>query len=198
MKSPTVIIAAYNEEKTIEKTLSSIQNQGAEVIVVASGNDKTKEKAEEHPATDKVLKDKKESGAGAARNQGARNASEEILLFTDADTEVPSDWVKKHVRHYKKESVVGVGGPLKPLQKTIRHKVLFKILSDWWYRVSWVFGFVQLSGSNCSYRKKDFLKEKGFNEEISFMEDTELSLRMKKHGKIVYDKEAWVKTSARR
>lgn len=194
----SVIIPAYNEESNIERTLDSLKGQDAQVIVVVGGDDNTRQKAVQHPVTDKVLDDEKESGPGPARNQGAREASGDVVLFTDAETVVQHNWVKNHLSCYTSEDIIGVGGQCKPLSSKLKHKILFKILSDYWYRASWKVGFIQGSGWNCSYRRQEFLKENGFDEEIPFMEDTELSLRMKKHGKIIYDPSIWIKTSVRR
>lgn len=193
----SVIIPAYNEEDSISLTLDSLKGQDAEVIVVVDGDDSTEDIAESHEAVDKVVSGEG-TGAGAARNRGLEASNGEVVLFTDADTIVPSDWVKKHVRHYKDESVVGVGGPARPIEDSLKNRVMFRINVDYWYRISWKFGFIQQPGFNASFRKKDFTEEGGFNETISFLEDTELSLRMKKHGKIPYDKHTKVETSARR
>lgn len=193
----SVIIPAYNEEDSIGLTLDSLKGQNAEVIVVVDGEDCTEDIAESHEAVDKIVSGKG-TGAGAARNTGVEASKGEVVIFTDADTIVPDDWVKRHLSHYEDNSVVGVGGPARPIEDSLKNKAMFKINVDYWYRVSWKFGFIQQPGFNASFRKKDFMEEEGFNENISFLEDTELSLRMKKNGRIHYDKHTKVKTSARR
>ncbi|WP_332899794.1 glycosyltransferase [Haladaptatus sp. CMSO5] len=193
-----VVIAAYEEADSIGRTFDAIAGQDAEVIVVVGGDDETAEIAMAHDAVDRVLRDEAEDGPSAARNQGARAASAEVVCFTDADTVVPNYWVAKHRRHYTDETVAGVGGPLRPQGNSTKHRILFKLLSDYWYRMAWPVGFVQQSGNNCSYRRSAFLEAGGFDEEIPFMEDTELSLRMKHYGRIVYDKECPVYTLTRR
>ncbi|MFC6733389.1 MULTISPECIES: glycosyltransferase family 2 protein [unclassified Haladaptatus] len=193
-----VVIAAYEEADSIGRTLDSLDGQDAEVIVVVGGDDGTDDIATEHPAVDRVLPDEEEDGPSAARNQGARAADAPVVCFTDADTVVPNHWVAKHRRHYTDDDVVGVGGPLRPTEDSTKHRVLFKLLTDYWYRAAWPVGFVQQSGNNCSYRRSAFLDADGFDEEIPFMEDTELSLRMKQYGRVVYDKECPVYTSTRR
>ncbi|WP_252699192.1 glycosyltransferase [Natronosalvus vescus] len=100
-------------------------------------------------------------GPGWARNSGAERATGDVLCFTDADTVVPPTWVGDHSRHYRRPEVVGVGGPLDPLESGLRHRVCFRILSDWWYRVSWLLGFVQQPGSNCSVRRTAFERHGG-------------------------------------
>jgi len=134
----------------------------------------------------------------AARNRGAEVAEGDVLLFTDADTVVPPDWVDRHRAHYDRSQVVGVGGPARPLDGRLRDEVLFAVLSDWWYRVSWPLGFVQQPGFNCSVRRDDFCAIGGYDETIPFQEDTELSLRLKERGEIVYDPDCVVCTSPRR
>jgi hypothetical protein len=48
------------------------------------------------------------------------------------------------------------------------------------------------------YKKREFLRIGGFNIHVSFFEDTELSMRMIKEGKLMVDGELWVRTSTRR
>ena len=193
----TVVVPAYEEADTLGRTLDSLRGQEAEVIVVAGGGDGTADVAGAHEAVDLVLQDDGD-GPGAARNRGAEAAAGDVLLFTDADTVVPPDWVSRHLAHYHREAVVGVGGPGRPLDGRLRDEVLFFVLSDWWYRVSWPLGFVQQPGFNASVRRDAFEAIGGYDEAISFQEDTELSLRLKALGEIVYDPECTVRTSPRR
>lgn len=193
-----VVVPAYNEHATIERTLDALHGQGADVIVVVGGDDGTEALARAHPATNRVIADTVESGPATARNQGARAVENTVVCFTDADTIVPPKWVGRHLSHYHDPSVIGVGGPLQPLDGDRLDTVLFKLLSDWWYRVSWPLGFVQASGNNCSYRREPFIDAGGFNESLSFVEDTDCSLRMHDRGKMVYDPRMPVETSVRR
>jgi cellulose synthase/poly-beta-1,6-N-acetylglucosamine synthase-like glycosyltransferase len=193
-----VVIPAYNERATIESTLDSLDGQEADVIVVVGGDDGTEAVARTHPTTNRVITDATENGPATARNQGARAAENTVVCFTDADTIVPPKWVRRHLSHYQDPSVIGVGGPLQPLDGDWTDTVLFKLLSDWWYRASWPLGFVQASGNNCSYRREPFLDAGGFDESISFVEDTDCSLRMRNQGTMVYDPDTVVETSIRR
>ena len=193
-----VVIPAYNERATIEDTLDALHGQEADVIVVTGGDDGTEAVVHAHPATNHVIVDTAENGPATARNQGARAAETPVVCFTDADTIVPPRWVDRHLSHYHDPSVIGVGGPLQPLDGDWTDTVLFKLLSDSWYRVSWPLGFVQASGNNCSYRREPFLDAGGFDESMSFIEDTDCSLRMHDRGTMVYDPRTAVETSVRR
>ncbi len=181
----------------LERCLSSLAGQDAELVVVASGDDGTRELAAAHDAVDVLVRDE-ENGPGAARNRGVDAASGDVVLFTDADTVVPSDWMRNHLRHYADGNVVGVGGPARPIEDDLKNRVLFKVLSDWWYRVSWPLGLVQQPTFNCSYRTSVFHEHDGFDETIPMMEDTELSMRVRHAGDVVYDTDTEVETSARR
>lgn len=197
MIAASVVVPAHNEANRLERCLSSLAGQDAELVVVAGGEDGTPEVAASHDAVDVVVRDENQ-GPGAARNRGVEAATGDVVLFTDADTVVPDDWVETHVRHYEDEDVVGVGGPAEPLEGGLRNRVLFKLLSDWWYRLSWPVGFVQLPTFNCSYRTATFREHGGFDESIPMLEDSELSLRLRGAGTLPYDPETRVKTSARR
>jgi len=191
----SVVVPAYNEEKTISKCLSAIAGQDCELITVVGGSDGTAKAAKKYG---KVIEDTACKGAGAARNLGAKAAEGSIVLFTDGDTIVPADWVGDYGRVFEDRGVVAAGGAVKPLGGTWVDKAVYKINQDWLYRATAALGFYQLSGNNCGYRRKAFLAEKGFDEGMSMLEDTELPARMKKRGRVVFDAGITVSTSPRR
>lgn len=193
----TVVIPAYDEAATVGRALDALVGQDAEVVVVVDGTDATADVAREHAAVDAVVEGTGR-GPGAARNRGAERGDGDVLLFTDADTVVPDDWVERHRRHYARDGVVGVGGPALPLDGGRLDEALFTVLSDWWYRVSWPLGFVQQPGFNASVRRSAFETIGGFDESLAFQEDTDLSMRLKHHGDVVYDADCVVRTSPRR
>ncbi|WP_254764311.1 glycosyltransferase [Natrinema marinum] len=197
----SVVVPARDEGDHLERTLDALAAQRfdgrLEVIAVASG-ETTISVAREHPIVDRVLIDDRRAGPGPARNRGTTVADGDVLLFTDADTVVPPTWVRRHYRHYATPGVVGVGGPLRPLEAGIRHRACFRLLSDWWYRACWPLGFVQQPGPNCSVRRTAFEAIDGFDESLGFLEDTDLSLRLSREGTVVYDHTCPVETSARR
>lgn len=92
----SVIIPAYNSEKTIEKTLDSLQNQTKpelirEVIIINDGaTDATKNKVEQYKSREGcnlniILYNQQNAGVAAARNAGIRMATADYLAFLDSD-----------------------------------------------------------------------------------------------------------------
>ncbi len=90
----SIIIPLYNREKTITKTLASLQKQtyqNFEVIIVNDGSTDNSEKtvAKYLQATQANISylfiNQKNQGAPAARNRGFKESKGEFVLFCDAD-----------------------------------------------------------------------------------------------------------------
>ena len=82
----SVIIPAYNAEKTIGKTLEALLNQtykDYEVIVVDDGSkDRTSEIMKKYMKKSKKIKliKQKNAGPAAARNNGAKHSKGDVLI----------------------------------------------------------------------------------------------------------------------
>ena len=125
MKKPfvSVIIPTLNEEKYIEKTLKALKNQDFEgkfEIIVADGmsKDNTVKIAEKY--ADKVILVKKK-GIAAGRNEGARVAKGDVLIFVDADTVLLPNTISELVKAFKDKKVVGAACPIIPLSAKIEN-----------------------------------------------------------------------------
>jgi glycosyltransferase involved in cell wall biosynthesis len=99
----SVIIPTYNEERSIQDCLGSLDKQkysDFEVIVVDDGStDETMERVNSFSSRNfqlRVLK-QKHKGAGAARNLGASEAHGDILVFVDADMTFERVFLRKLV-----------------------------------------------------------------------------------------------------
>jgi glycosyltransferase involved in cell wall biosynthesis len=84
----TVVIPAYRAEDTVARTIKSVQAQPGvvcEIIVVIDGNiDRTAEVAASFEHV-RVLVNRMNQGASAARNRGLFGASSDYIMFLDAD-----------------------------------------------------------------------------------------------------------------
>ena len=97
----SVLIPAYNAEKTIHRCLDSILAQiycDIEVIVVNDGStDSTLAELQAYAKKDERVKviDQLNSGVAAARNTALDNASGEYILYVDADDWIEPDTVER-------------------------------------------------------------------------------------------------------
>lgn len=94
----SVIIPAYNAEATLPLTLKSLARHPArcevEIIVVDDASpDRTADCA--RPLADRVLVMDGNQGPSLARNEGARAATGDVYLFTDADVEFLPDTMER-------------------------------------------------------------------------------------------------------
>lgn len=118
----SLIIAAYNEQVVIaEKIENSLQldypRDRLEIMVVADGSsDRTAEIVRSYAAQGVVLLDSPERrGKSAALNRGVKQASGEILIFSDANAFYYEDAIRKLVRNFDDPAVGCVSG-----KKTVR------------------------------------------------------------------------------
>lgn len=105
----SVIIAAYNSEKYIEKCLDSIFNQtfkDFEVIVVNDGStDQTKNICVRYAAehNNMVLINQENGGLSNARNSGLNVCQGEYVAFSDSDDYVEINWLQTFMDAIGKE-----------------------------------------------------------------------------------------------
>jgi len=117
--SVSVVIAAFNEAKVIERTLTAVlANDYAgplEVIVVDDGSaDDTAGEVGRAFADSRVRVMRQENaGKAAALNRGITGASGEIIIALDADTIFARDTINKLVRRFADPKVGTVAGNVK-------------------------------------------------------------------------------------
>jgi glycosyltransferase involved in cell wall biosynthesis len=199
MKSISVIIPAYNEEKNIGLCLASLIPQArdakAEIILVNDGSkDHTIDIAKLFSKYVKIVSLRKNSGVANARNAGARVARGNILAFIDADCVANPGWLKTIQKNMNGK--IGLMGPIKSLfyERLIDHTT-FETFSNLVKITVYVKPFV--AGSNFACRKKYFTKVGGFKL-LKSLEDFDLGFRLSTHGKIRFSDKMIVYSSVRR
>lgn len=115
----SILIAAYNEEKVIVRTIQSVLTSDypiREIIVVDDGSsDDTAKVVREAFQNDYrvSLLTQTNSGKAAALNHALRAAKGEIIFCIDADTQLAHDAIAKLVRHFDNPEVGAVAGNVK-------------------------------------------------------------------------------------
>lgn len=109
----SVVICAYNAERTMDACLASLRTlryPDYEVIVVNDGSaDATRAIAEQYPEF--ILINQENRGLSVARNVGLERASGEIVAYTDSDCVVDPDWLTYLAYKFVQGGFVAVGGP---------------------------------------------------------------------------------------
>lgn len=116
----SIIIAAYNAENTIEKTLNSLLSQtykNFEIIIVDDGStDKTSDIVLKYQEKDKRIKiiNQKNNGPYKAREVGVSHSKGEYITFIDADDLLKINTLEKAIKRLKNPDIDTV------LYKTIK------------------------------------------------------------------------------
>lgn len=192
----SVVVIAFNEETYLGKCLDAINSQSLkpfELIVVDNNStDKTAEIASKKGA--KVIFEKKQ-GASYARNKGFDTAMGDVILRTDADTIVPSDWVEKMSKSFEdKNAGIVCGGVVyyNKLLNPLSHFLIFWI-DD-------IFGYKAITGPNFGIRKSVWqrIRDEVHTSDNAFHEDLDLSIHAQRYGKYVRDYSLMVSSSSRK
>ncbi|HLF17272.1 MAG TPA: glycosyltransferase [Candidatus Omnitrophota bacterium] len=192
MKLPfvSIIIPAYNCEKTIAQAVEGCLRQtckGFEVIVVDDGStDKTYEVIAKYPQISYLRQEN--AGPASARNAGARLAKGDIIFFTDSDCIPHADWLDKVVIHFEKGDVgavagsYGIANPENILARCIHQEIIFRH-----HRLMPAYPKI-LGSYNCAVRKNVFENVGGFNARYrqASGEDNDLSYKILKAGHKIY------------
>jgi len=198
--SLSVIIPARNEEEYIEDCLKSILNSNypkdkLEVMVAIDGSkDKTLEICKRFEPKIRVFKSKPKRCKAEALNEVWPKAKGEIIAIFDADCVVDKNCLREAVKNFSKENVDGVSGTIKTYNKKYLLPRIISLETTFTSFIEYVlskFGAnSHFSGKNMFIRKSVLEKIGGFDE-FSFLEDIELSLRMKRMKyKVVFEPKA--------
>ena len=194
MPAVSIIIPTLNEEKTLPGAFANLQalKPPPLEIIVADGisKDNTTVLAEKSGCRlIRVIG----RGRGLQMNEGAMQASGDILVFLHADTRVPADLVKL-VGEVLMDQKIAMGGFIcimkgkKDVQRFIsvnnfiKTYVFAMLINPYRFLFK---GFRVLFGDQVMFcRKADFDSINGFSHDMPIMEDANMCIRMNKIGKI--------------
>jgi cellulose synthase/poly-beta-1,6-N-acetylglucosamine synthase-like glycosyltransferase len=196
--SVSIIVPAKNEEKVVDNCIKSILNlnypkEKMEVIVSIDGSkDKTLEICKKYKSKIKIIVSKPKRCKAEALNAVLPKAKGDIIAFYDADCIVDRNCLREAAKHFSKKDIAGVSGLLKSYNRN--ENTLTRILSMETCLASTLEHLISRCGSNAHfsgknmYIRKEVLREVGLFDTHSFLEDVELSIRMKRNGyKVVFE-----------
>ncbi|WP_048198270.1 glycosyltransferase [Methanocella arvoryzae] len=193
----SIIVPALNEEKRIRQCLDSIRAQKTsrswELIVSDSGStDRTVEIAREY--TDKVHVCA-EKGTARARNEGARLAEGEVLVFIDSDTVLLPGYLDTIGKAFENRDLIACSCAFKFSKRS--PKLLFaEYVTNSYYILRSVFRGATLPGFNVCIRREVFEKLGGFR--LCHLEDLDMSIKLRRIGRTRYIARRKTITSSRR
>jgi glycosyltransferase involved in cell wall biosynthesis len=196
----SIVIPAYNEAAYLDAALRALQQQdfsGSYEIIVVDNNstDETCEIAARHGVT--VVREPAR-GVCQARQRGTIEARGEIVVSTDADTTQPRDWLSRIDRQFRRsDQIVAVAGPCRYEDASWWAYLYPKMLFGAVHRISALTGHVSyVSATNTAFRRSAF---PGYNLTMSQGGDElDLLRRLRPRGRVVWDPDNVVTTSARR
>jgi glycosyltransferase involved in cell wall biosynthesis len=196
----SIVVPAYNEASYVGAALKSLQAQDYpdpyEIIVVDNNStDGTGEIAASYGVT--VVREM-EPGVCQARQRGTAEAHGEIVVSTDADTVQPRDWLSRIDQQFRRSgAIVAVAGPCRYQNPSWWADLYPKLLFGAVARVFALTGCVlYLSATNTAFRRSAF---PGYDLTMTQGGDElDLLRRLRRKGKVVWDRENIVATSARR
>lgn len=166
----SIIIPTLNEEKNINRLLKQIISKNVgdqyEIIIADAGSkDKTCEIAKSFGA--RIVK----GGLPAVgRNQGAKYAKGDVLLFLDADLKLSPDLVAKSFKEFKERNLDVASYSLYPqINNLLLNKVTLNIFYNYPARI--LKKVFPMGAMGIMVRKKIFDSVGGFDEKIALAED---------------------------
>lgn len=202
----SIVIPAWNEEKTIARTLYSLSKietkYPTELIIVNNNSTDNTQSILDVCGAQSILETKQ--GIAQARQTGLLAAKGTYVLSGDADTLYPVAWVNMLMEELTKEGVVAVWGKhsFVPGDSTPRSTfALYEMIKQFLYRFrEYHRPYLNAMGANVGYKKEIAYRVGGYDTTARRGSDGRLAMAMWKHGTIasMRSSKATVWTDARR
>jgi len=187
----SILVPAYNEEKTIASTLKSLLNldypkDKLEIIAINDGStDKTLEIMKKFRKYGIKIIDKPNGGKASALNAGLKKAKGEIIVCMDADSIVKRDALKKTIGYFNDPKVGAVASSLKVYKpKTFwqRMQAVEYFYNIFLRKVLALMDSVFVVPGPFGLYRREALERVGGWDEKNITEDMELTFRLQKAG----------------
>jgi GT2 family glycosyltransferase len=194
------VMATYNRGVLLKDLLADLQKQtypadNFEVIVVDDGSKEPVAPLlkDFKPAFKFTLETQKNAGAATARHRGVELSEGEIVVITDDDMSIPSDFIAQHVKCHDEGATVVLGQiaaapglEAMPVFERFHAYQLERFLQGVRSGRIKPRG-VHVCTGNLSFRREDYFKVGGFDRTLGRSEDRELGVRLEKSGaKLVF------------
>lgn len=185
----SVVIPAYNEEKSIVQTLASICNNqtqyAVEVVVVNNNSKDNTANLVTACGVNCVLETKQ--GITAARNTGLAAAKGQYVINADADTIYPEKWIELMIQPLVNGNCGLTYGTFSfiPEGKTARFTYfLYEYFADIarWLNKTFKDEAVNVYGFNSAYKRENGIAVNGYEHPPGTNEDGWLALKLRNKG----------------
>jgi glycosyltransferase involved in cell wall biosynthesis len=191
----TVVIPAYNEAGTVGACLSSLAHQTYgkpfEIILVDNAStDRTAMIAARYRADLPLTVIRQPvKGRGIARKTGFDAARGDIILSTDADCILPTQWIAGMADALSDPAVDAVSGNITVgTWSGTRSRIGSLAFDAFMYTYRLTFGHFPIGGFNFGVRRRAYIASGGFDPALNAAEDVDLGRKLRLVGKIVYRK----------
>lgn len=192
----SVVIPAYNEEKSIVSSLSSVLNNNypqdkVQVLVANDGStDGTEEIIREFVNTNNITNvtiiSQPNLGKAHALNNGIKNyTTGDLVMCLDADSYIAKDALSRAVIYFEKSDVMAVASNV----KVARTKGLLNLIQVFEYIISYqmkkaqtAFNIEYIIGGVGSIFRKSFLEKINFYDVNTVTEDIDVTMKILRHG----------------
>jgi cellulose synthase/poly-beta-1,6-N-acetylglucosamine synthase-like glycosyltransferase len=191
----TVIVAARNEEEVIAKCIKYLKGlkYDKELFEIILVNDKSTDRTKEIMVNEtrgleefKVidsnnLETTSLKGKANAIDSAIKTAKGDILFTTDADCEVPENWIEETIKYYENNTAMVCGFTILKYDKSLFAKIQSL---DWMYLLSiatcssGINMILSCLGNNLSFGKKVYNNIGGYNK-VGFSVTEDLALMRK-------------------
>jgi glycosyltransferase involved in cell wall biosynthesis len=193
----SVVVPAYNEGRHLGECLRALRAQRTDLryeVIVSDGGSEDHTVPVARRLADRVVIERRR-GIWIGRNTGARAARGRVLVFVDADTLVPRNFLESVEAVLQDEEIAGVSCAFRFDERTPALRAVEELSNTYLLAQGWR-GRGEILGFNNAMRRDVFRRAGGFPDKP--MEDRALGRKLWRLGRVVYLPEPKVVTSARR
>ncbi len=190
----TVVVPAYNEQKTIAKTLKSLVDldypkDKLTIMVVDDGSkDRTYEISKNFERFGVKVFRKENGGKASALNFALRSSDSDLFAALDADSFASSQALKEMVGYFEDKNVMAVTPSLKvhdPKNTLQRIQYVEYLIGIFLRKVFAFLGSIHVTPGPLTIYRKSFFDKYGGYDEHNLTEDIEIALRIQEKNYII-------------